>query len=216
MVSNGKFHFYHWINHDKSMAISGTDLLEVPTIYKAYIRPMKFPWDIKRFPHLVHVKGHLGHLVLRGLWHMNGRWMGYSDGSCWQCNSEIKMVYDGCFYLLSACMCVFLVPEIFLTRQLQVIGGSVRYLGEHKRCRRLFPCADCTEPITKQVKNRWVFTRFHRKRWPWWHAPPGYRGAAVNRNTVQFLESSDHHSLAHGTLACWKISPRPSFGATLR
>ena len=44
---------YSWPNHQWSMAISGTDLLEVPTIYKAYIRTIFWGISHKIWPDMV-------------------------------------------------------------------------------------------------------------------------------------------------------------------
>ena len=74
---------------------------------------------------------------------------------------SIKMVYDVCFYLLSACMFAFLVPKFPYQatsshRWFSQVRGRAQTLQETFSLRRLHG--------TKQVKNRWVFTRFHRKR----------------------------------------------------
>ena len=44
---------YSWPNHQWSMAISGTNLLEVPTIYKAYIRTIFWGISHKIWPDMV-------------------------------------------------------------------------------------------------------------------------------------------------------------------
>ena len=49
---------------------------------------------------------------------------------------------------------------------------------------------------------------------PWWHARLGRTTDAATQGLVHQLKNP--HSLAHGTLACWKISPRVSESLSCR